>query len=135
MREAIIFVVTIFCFLAAKPISASDSSKLCANPSDPSTILVCNLSREFGISPLKVGTGMVLASVQMTGTFCQFNFSRKFLDWRIKTETDQDIAAVVRHLVTFYRDKSPPGFNGDKKVFCTMQYQTFGPRSNERLFD
>ncbi len=113
----------------------ADYDRVCNSRLDPTTEMVCNLALTLDASPLKVGAGMVMANIQMTGTYCNFNFSRRFLDARLKFETDQENARIVRFLINQYRGKPPPGFNGDPKVFCKITYDTFGPRSRERFFD
>ena len=102
---------------------------------DQSTELVCAVSNKLNVNPIKVGFAMVFASVEMTGTYCNFSFSQKFLESRIKVETDQEVAKVVAFLISSYEGKPPPGFNGDRKVFCNLQWQTFGPRSKEKFFN
>ena len=112
----------------------SDYNKYCNSPKDQSTQMICSLSRQLGVSPLKVGAGLVFASIEMSGVYCNFGFSRKFLDSRIKLESDLDVTKVVKYLITAYSGKPPPGYTGDDRVFCKMQYETFGPYSKEQFF-
>lgn len=126
---------TLLVVLPTRVLSAnSEFERFCNPPSEPTSQTVCALSKELNVSPLKTGTGMLLASLQITGTYCNFSFTKKFIDMRLKFEADLEIAKVVRHLIASYRDKSPPGYNGDPRVFCKMQYETFGSRSKEKIF-
>ncbi len=109
--------------------------KYCSKINDQTTELVCAVSNQLNINPIKISLAMVLASVEMTGTYCNFNFSRKFLDLRIKIETDLEISKAIIFLISTYRGKPPPGFKGDRKVFCNLQWQTFGPRSKENFYE
>jgi len=119
----------------SSPVFASeDYKKFCTNTKDTTTALVCKVSKNLGVSPMKVGGAMVIASIQMTGTYCNFSFTNSFLESRMRLESDQEVASVVRHLITMYKDKPPPGFNGDKKVFCKMQYETLNAQSNSKIF-
>jgi len=114
---------------------AGDYEKYCPeNLSDPGTLVVCSVAREINVPPLKVGAAMVLASLQMTGTYCDFKFTRKFLNGRMAAENDLEVKGAVHYLIGRYRDKPPPGYNGDKRVFCKMQYESFGPRSDSPIF-
>jgi len=113
----------------------SDYSKYCLGQDhSQSTQLVCALSRKLEIPPTKIGLAMVFASIQMTGTYCKLNFTRAFLDARIKAETDPEIAKASRFLIELYKEKPPPGYNGDDKVFCKIQRETFGPDSQAKFF-
>ena len=120
--------------LSIEIVKADDFDKFCNPPTETTSKLVCGLAREQRVSPIKAGIAMSMASIQMTGTFCNFSFTQNFLDSRIKVESDYEIAKVVKHLISIYRDKPPPGFNGDPKVFCKMQHETFGPRSTAKIF-
>jgi hypothetical protein len=140
MRFCVCIILTIFFTTSTFTHSASaresvEYKKFCSKITDPSTELVCAVSNKLNVDPLKVGLAMVFASVEMTGTFCNFRFSQKFLESRINVETDQEVARVVAFLIGAYERKPPPGFNGDRNVFCNLQWQTFGPRSKERFFD
>ena len=118
--------VLFFTILISQNSSAnSDYETFCLKRDNPSDKIVCNLSDKLKISPTKVGVGMMLASLEMTGTFCDFDFSDNFLDYRIQQENDIEVRKVVEFLIAFYSNKSPPGFNGDKKVFCKLQYSTY----------
>jgi len=121
-------------FFSSSAIASEEYKKFCTNPKDATTILVCAVSKNLGVSPMKVGGAMVIASIQMTGTYCNFSFTNKFLETRMRLESDQETASVVRHFITMYKDKPPPGFNGDKKVFCKMQYETLNSQSSSKIF-
>jgi len=103
-------------------------------PRDQGTQLVCALSKSTDVSPIKVGSAMALASIQMTGTFCNFRYSQKTAIALMKVEADPEVSKVMKFLISSYRGKPPPGFSGDEKVFCKLQYELFGPGSAEKLF-
>lgn len=125
----------IFLFFSLRIVHAqSEYQKYCTSPQEESTQLVCALSKNLGVPPLKVVMAMTFAAIDMTGTYCNFSFTKTFIDARMKLYSDNETMKVVTHLVTAYKNKPPPGFTGDKLVFCHMQYETFGPRSDSPFF-
>jgi hypothetical protein len=136
MRKSLTF--KLLCLLifiySSGVVMADDFDRFCNPPTEMTSQLVCGLAREQRVSPLKAGIAMTMASLQMTGTFCNFSFNQNFLERRMKVENDYEIAKVVKHLISVYRGKPPPGFNGDQKVFCKMQHESFGPRSTAKIF-
>ena len=122
-------------FLISSSVYAdSNYDKYCLTPEDPSVAMICKISKNLNVPVEKTGAAMMFASVDMIGTYCNFSFNKKYLDAKMKIEKDQDIVKATRFLISSYRGKPPPGFNGDRKVFCKMEYEMFGPHSNEKFF-
>jgi hypothetical protein len=136
MRRKIVkkFLLFTLALLSFGTFGQSDYSRYCTSPKDLNTQMVCALSKQLDTSPVKVGMAMVFASIEIGGTYCDFGFSRKFLDTRIKVLSDLEVDKVVKFLVSSYSGKPPPGYTGDDKHFCKMQYETFGPRSQEKFY-
>ena len=129
-----VFIAALFCFSPLVVNAQSEFQKYCHSPTDQSTKFICNLSQDLGIPPLKVTAAMVFASVEMTGAYCNFSFTRKFIETRINLYNDNEIARAATYLITMYNNKPPPGFTGNKSVYCHTQYETFGPRSTEDFY-
>ena len=102
MRKSLIF--KLLCLLifiySSGVVKADDFDKFCNPPTEMTSQLVCGLAREQRVSPIKAGIAMTMASLQMTGTFCNFSFNQNFLESRMKVESDYEIAKVVKHLIS-----------------------------------
>lgn len=123
-KKIIFFVFTLLTLSWCEIIAASEFDAICLDKKNPVDKMVCDLSDKLHVPPEKIGIGMVLASAEITGTYCDFEFTEKFLEIRLDKENDLDVKKVVKFLISFYKDKPPPNFNGDKKVFCKMEYAT-----------
>ena len=133
MKHIVFFIL--FSLLENQALAESSYDKFCRIPEDGNIAMLCKISKSINVPVDKVGIGLIFASVDMIGTYCDFSLSRKYLYSRMKVGSDPEIDKSIGFLMIPYRGKPPPGFKGDKKVFCKVEYDMLGPSSKEKFFN
>jgi hypothetical protein len=136
MLKKIVILILFSCSFGLKQGKAKDQDfeRFCKPPNEPTSQVVCGLAVTLNVPVMQAGVGSMIASIYMTGNYCNFRFSKSFADFQSRYKNNSQVQKVIDHLKKIYEGKLPPGHNGDTKFFCTTNYEMLGPSSTSRMF-
>jgi len=122
--------------LYSSSIYADNYDKYCKNPETEQIRMVCLYSEKEGIDPLIAFSGVIFASWELIGLYCNFSLSKRYFDITLPILNKAGGKEAKDFFMNLYLDNNlpPPGYSGNDKSFCKFNYDLLGPKSKEGIY-